>query len=567
MVKKVSLKPRIMVMIAGLLFQTYSANPDTILSKQNLSDTAGPMSIRNYTQPDFRKHELSIWPEIHADYHSVSEKGTPFRGNNDGLKNTGAFVTPVLAGAYTYSLLNKKYLFILKEQLNINPFSYDHASYTYYQNPFNIEVLGEFSESSLQNTSIDNETYIEFRKYFNHHIFFEFNVMNSYIGNFDWERTYETGNYMDFSQNSALVRYAKSVGEGKSNDDSLIVKLSLGKGRIWDVTNAAVALELSKISGVKKSTRKINNQNTLNEVGRFLEKIKNRRVFNSRKALKKDIVAISAFLKTNRFIDSLTPENIMDIEEVWKYGYGQRRKSGRELTFSPEFKSIAGNMKTITKRVDFSGSIPFVNTLDEFKNEVNKHLTSSDYYYDSLIFNRNTSEYYLDIGYQREYPFLSIWQLSTGADANAGIADMITSYESASGQPTDHRTSKNTKMFPQIEANGAAELSCYLNLRTTLRTRFDARYRRGFDSFNSSIRETHGDTITKSSESIKNDRRELNCSFDGRIYYYFTPQLTLLLGAEINFYDNYLSPGAYNYFEKENGFHWSIYSKIWWDLF
>jgi len=104
--------------------------------------------------------------------------------------------------------------------------------------------------------------------------------------------------------------------------------ISIGKGRVEDVTFAAVALQIFDKIDDLNLLKKVPEKKDIQAFSRFLHERKKRRVFDTRKGVIDDVSALTAYLEQQGFLEKVSPELVMEIDDQWNYAFTQERRSG-----------------------------------------------------------------------------------------------------------------------------------------------------------------------------------------------------------------------------------------------
>lgn len=143
----------------------------------------------------------------------------------------------------------------------------------------------------------------------------------------------------------------------------LPIQLFLGYGSVYDVTSAAIAMNIfDRIIG-KGTSENTAISHQVKNYANTIDSLRNKRVFDNRESLIADVAELCDSLQPESGT-KLTPRQVMEIYDEWQYGQNQTRMKGFEVTIGPEATGYALN-QDITEKYRYNDEIaPRININD-----------------------------------------------------------------------------------------------------------------------------------------------------------------------------------------------------------
>jgi hypothetical protein len=143
---------------------------------------------------------------------------------------------------------------------------------------------------------------------------------------------------------------------------NLPIQLFLGYGSVYDVTSAAIAMNIfDRIRGKNASENPAISRQVKNYAN-SIDLLRNKRVFDNRESLISDVAELCDSLQPDSGT-KLTPRQVMEVSDEWQYGQHQIRMTGFEFFIGPEATGYALNQNftykngydyEVAPRIDFN---------------------------------------------------------------------------------------------------------------------------------------------------------------------------------------------------------------------
>ena len=234
----------------------------------------------------------------------------------------------------------------------------------------------------------------------------------------------------------------KTQSLDKSNALTLGLSVMIGMGRIENIENARLALyilnDLQKRGDVKKN---LSNEQ-VDQLARFITKLRNKRFFDSRLRNIAEITAVDSLLKAMGIREHAGAGYFMTLNDDWNYANGPVRQSGHRFAFGVT-PGYSYDLSEITQDNILNSGDPSTRTVSGDKT----HFTALDF----------VAYYYL------EKPVSLTWQQSTrvsiGYQLKKQVHNVVT-------DPTSDF--KNTVNNPNLHVSLEKIYGYYPNSRTSL---------------------------------------------------------------------------------------------------
>ena len=167
-----------------------------------------------------------------------------------------------------------------------------------------------------------------------------------FINNKMWFINLVPSIYSSLSNSNSLLNSDDGKSYSYTNQSS--VGVGFGKGRIEQVQDFRQAILIFRELEKKGSLKRNPTEKEVVELATLISKLKNQRVFDSRKRKQADLTEINSYLNKNELITKTDILYFIGLEDMWVFGGLQTRESGNQikLIFTPEFNyNISGIQK------------------------------------------------------------------------------------------------------------------------------------------------------------------------------------------------------------------------------
>lgn len=386
---------------------------------------------------------------------------------------------------------------------------------------YNINKTHRFSYS----TNLNNNLY-----YYIINKFFLGLSLSPYIRQtpYDFSKsTYKSINYFNPESDSSYYRYSKQDIKSNTVNLSLSTDISFGFGRIYNVTNGVVALNiLDRINALKKGGQSSVNIQNFAEV---ITRLKHKRKYDARKALIDDIDSIYTYLKGNGVVDSSYPTAriIMEIADQWQYSDNTQRESGFRYKLYPKLNvTLDWNHRKQTS-IEGYDSIPFNTnyTQDDVKA---LHVINSGHSKQDVESGDHEIQGFICSDYTLKKLINRYFQLNIYLSGKFGLVKHFDDYHQYTSIGFD-------RAYPAGYIQTDFSLGYYPNTRTTIKLSIKAGYIRELDySLFDNSNLTSDPAVT-----IIHDDRNLFIDSSLSLSYYVSPRFSFNINGVIGFRDYY----------------------------
>jgi hypothetical protein len=319
-------------------------------------------------------------------------------------------------------------------------------------------------EESFSSTQEDPNLYCSasnrtrFRRYLSKGLFFECMATPFVYCQPDYRSRYVDA-WM-YSQGADSSHYTGLSRETESNYYSVSSAFNAGIGAGWvaDVTGAAIALYMAdRIATASGRAQKFTNEQMQN-LALAVDRLRRRRIFDTREANIESIDTLCQTLISQKFMDTANVRLAMELNDIWNYGFNQRRYYGREIKCMPlaEVHYDRSELKERTYFVDSIGPADPAITAHDVS-EWPATQTSSDQTYDRSY----AYSYGAEVSASFSRPCGRFFQLD-GSVAVSGTMNTI--HDSAS---TDGGSAFNGT-FPNAVGSMSLTFSWYPSIRSSI---------------------------------------------------------------------------------------------------
>jgi hypothetical protein len=287
-----------------------------------------PFRIIDYRPLGFQTQSLSISP-------------TAYLSGGNSL-DTGGYYDKLDNGSSTDGTLGASALYYLRRQgktADLELSTNANISSMIYSRSNDQSREGENTFYLYQNDpgvyyDIYNST--RYRKYIYNGMFIECAVSPS-ISHHPIDRRTTNNARIAESGIDSLLYYSSSrnIENYQSLTFSSGLNASIGTGWIADVTGAAIALHMVDCIGRLNGRPQQVSGNTMQRLAETIDRLRRRRIFDSRLADIESIDTLCRFLLSEKITDTASVRLAMEINDIWNYGFNQQRYYGKEFKCTP----------------------------------------------------------------------------------------------------------------------------------------------------------------------------------------------------------------------------------------
>ena len=486
--------------------------------------------LEDYIPPAYKYSSLTIQPKINFDGRNWAKSSkTEYYGEFKYPKSSSE--TGLSSETVNLSMLHRlDYFSGTIEFFYSNNFGFDlsnSSSYNFYSEEWSSYYNGTHSSYEEKNinyfTKIKKNLYYYPKKIF----FFGFSFSPDIRqAPYDFSnRVYKSINNYSASD-SSTYHYSRNKRRSNIVNLSLTSDISIGFGRIYNVTNAIVALNmLDRIKALK-----VGKQPPVNTTAfaKYIDKLKHRRKYETRVALIDDIDSVYSYLNHKGIVDDSFPTTrlIMELADQWQYAEKTIRESGFRIKIYPELNGVLYWRRE--KQTSFEGydsvqnktnyTIDYMEDLYEINSEYSK---SDDESGNHKIQGFICSDYTLKKLLNRYVQF-NIYIL-----CKSGLVKLYKRYYPYVSHGFD-------RAFPAGNIKAELSLGYYPNTRTNIILSIAADYYREWDYY------MFDHPISKDPAiNTVHDDRKLGIKSSLSLSYFINPRFNIIIGGDIDSKDNY----------------------------
>jgi hypothetical protein len=268
-------------------------------------------------------------------------------------------------------------------------------------------------------------------------------------------------------------RYSAYRTSTVSNSVSTHSSLGAGLGAGWvtDVSGAAIALYMADCIDKLKGRPQKYSTTQMRDLSLAIDRLRRRRIFDSRLANIESVDTLCRFLAAQKFVDTATVRLAMEINDIWNYGFSQKRFFGKELKCMPLVSVSYGHnrAKSSIESTDSIGpSNPSITLQDVAGWPSPVHDSMEAYVSDFML------SYGAQLSGRFSNPLGRYFELDGGADISGTMNTMQdTSYYGG----TSGRLFKGT--YPNVTGHASLTLYWFPSFRSTIS--FNARLTESVD--------------------------------------------------------------------------------------
>ena len=488
------------------------------------NDSTGTFQIRDYIPAPYKYRSLRVSPGLSfSGGNSTSD--APYSSYTDYYEyhnfgdNFGSSVN------HRFAYYSKSFEYYYSNYLNISYSGSKNKDFDVWDSEriyYDEDKVRRFSYSS----NIHNNLYKYFGKRFFGGITFSPNIRHT---PYDLSVREDKRIIKNISNiDSSTYSYTRNDDKKHTVSVDLNCNISIGLGRINDVTYAVVALNmLDRINSLKKGKPVTAD---IQPFAQYIEKLKRKRKYDLREALIDDIDSIYSYLKDKKVIDSCssTARLIMELYDQWKYAGYPIRESGYKFKFYPECTVELNWNKVENKFIDGSRIVTFKDSytmdymeqLDEIDTGFSEETGDwGDHSINAFI----CSEYFL------KKPLNRYFQFDTYLLGKFGFVRKYDFYKYEVYPPFG----KGNVAYPTGEARISFIFGYYPNTRTRIRLSAYAEYLRDWDYYLFEFSEVPPET------KLIHDVRNLTIGSDLYLVYYISPRFSYNVQGSVTFNDYY----------------------------
>ncbi len=366
---------------------------------------------------------------------------------------------------------------------------------------------------------------------------------------------------------SGTYRYTETVSRNRQYYATCNGSISMGAGRIEDITFAVAAMNmLDRIAANEKFYKGCSPKN-VQDFAVLIETAKRRRYFDYRIAFIENIDTLCSFIRQNGITNEISPRTVLELADQWQYVFHQSRKKGYNFKVYPSAYYTRMFDHTIFNASECQQQVAGPFTLDpDNMNDVGSCSVTSSPKDSWDVTDRFT--YGFNLNYLFERPLSRYYQFSFQSLASG----LIERYWRTQWNATNGLQGDEQYASPVLSVMESATLAWYPHTRTSVGITESIRYRQVFDYYDM---QQYGYTVQDDPPFDNYDDRMLTMALDGDVTYYISPRLQVTLNLGVNWNNtnrfSYGPPPIRNVsdytLEATKGFTYSIISNLTWKLF
>lgn len=284
--------------------------------------------LTKFNAPSFRIDELSFYPNWNSSMHSNKSKDTlSYKDEN----------------LFTYINIPIQYYTLRHE----SKFEWDLSIFLtpHFYRDFQQDYLSYLSQKRIEEYSVGNSLQLSgnLTKYLFKLIFAGISI-NPRVSTGIYNSDHIVSECDTIISDIYKINTMNSSSSRTTLNGGLGLTFYSGIGGIKKVSSALTAINMINFLNDNRNSASANSNERIQQLGSLLEKLSNSSYYDFRHKVISDMEEISRFLLANDYVDSLTPNQILNITDHFLYRNKFSRFYGKEFKFGPIiYRSFSSN--------------------------------------------------------------------------------------------------------------------------------------------------------------------------------------------------------------------------------